>query len=108
LKEKPGLGVQALYYYYHTFAKALRVYGQAKIIDGQGQSHLWGEDLARELLRRQSDEGSWVNSESSRWWEGNKILVTAEAVMALEEALAPLGLPEDPCPALTVSESSTK
>jgi squalene-hopene/tetraprenyl-beta-curcumene cyclase len=102
LDEHPGLGVQGLYYYYHTFAKALRVYGEPRIEDGKGKAHVWAEELARVLLARQDEDGFWVNSESPRWWEGNAVLVTAEAILALEEALAELGPDDRACPSLSV------
>lgn len=106
LKENPEMGAQGLYYYYHTMAKALRVYGDPEIVDDKGQRHRWAEELADELLARQHDEGFWVNSESGRWWEDNKVLVTSEAIMALEEALGDLGPPKDPCPALSATASA--
>jgi squalene-hopene/tetraprenyl-beta-curcumene cyclase len=106
LEENPGLGADGLYYYFHTFSKSLRVYGERVIVDAQGNRHDWAEDLARELLGRQDASGFWVNSESGRWWESNSVLVTAEAILALEEALADLGSSDDPCPALTASEES--
>jgi squalene-hopene/tetraprenyl-beta-curcumene cyclase len=106
LEENPGLGADGLYYYFHTFSKSLRVYGERVIVDAQGNRHDWAEDLARELLGRQDASGFWVNSESGRWWESNSVLVTAEAILALEEALADLGSSDDPCPTLTASEES--
>jgi squalene-hopene/tetraprenyl-beta-curcumene cyclase len=105
LDENPGLGAQGLYYYYHTFAKSLRVYGEAVIVDDRGVEHRWANELARVLLARQDSEGYWVNSESGRWWEDNKVLVTAETLLAFEELLADLGDDDDPCPALSQAAS---
>ena len=105
LDENPQMGAQGLYYYYHTFAKTMRVIGEPTITDSAGRTHDWAEELARELLSRQSDEGYWVNDESARWWEGNKVLVTSEAVMALAEALAEPGPRRDECPSLTSAAS---
>jgi len=42
------------------------------------------------LLKIQSPEGFWIN-ENGRWWENNPVLVSAYAILALEEIA---GLPE--------------
>jgi squalene-hopene/tetraprenyl-beta-curcumene cyclase len=105
LDENPKMGAQGLYYYYNTFAKALRVVGEPSLTDADGREHVWAEELAGVLLARQSDEGHWVNEESGRWWEGNKTLVTAEAILALEETLADLGPAVDRCPALSAASA---
>ena len=36
LDENPGLGKQGLFYYYHTFAKALDAVGQKEFVDAKG------------------------------------------------------------------------
>jgi len=78
------LGMQGLYYYYHTMAKALRAYDEPVIIDAGDVSHNWYEDLSSKLVNLQHPEGYWVNSISSRWWEDNKVLVTCYSLLALE------------------------
>lgn len=103
LDENPGMGAQGLYYYYNTFAKALRAYGEVEVVDDKGKKHKWADDLSRVLIGRQNKDGSWHNKVSNRWWEGNKLLVTSESVFALSEALADLGPPKDECPALSAS-----
>ena len=87
--ENPGMGQQGLYYYYHTMARALHVAQQDEIIDASGAKHNWREELIASLLKRQSDDGSWVNP-ADRWMEGDPVLVTAYAVLALEEAIKPV------------------
>ncbi len=82
LEANPGMGNQGLYYYYHTFAKALDAAGLERIRDAKGQKHYWRKDLADELIRRQRPDGSWVN-ESPRWLEKNPSLVTGYALLAL-------------------------
>ncbi len=77
---------QGLYYYYHVFAKALRAWGQPVITDTEGKEHNWREELIDALAARVSPDGSWVNT-AGRWEESNPVLVTAYAVLALEEAL---------------------
>lgn len=105
LEENPQMGAAGLFYYYCTFAKALRAFGEPEIVDEQGKKHLWANELARKLLSLQSKEGSWMNTKSSRWWEGNKVLVTSETIFALEETLSDLGPAKDSCPALTAAAS---
>jgi squalene-hopene/tetraprenyl-beta-curcumene cyclase len=70
LTSNPGMGDAGLYYYYHTFAKALDAIGEDT------------SELLAELARRQRDDGAWVN-ENSRWFEGDANLVTGYALMAL-------------------------
>jgi len=78
----PGMGDAGLYYYYHTFAKALHVLGIDEIEDAQGHKHDWRKDLLAELARRQNADGSWVNA-NGRWMEGDPNLSTAFALLAL-------------------------
>ncbi|MCP3905093.1 MAG: terpene cyclase/mutase family protein [Planctomycetes bacterium] len=88
-EENPGLGGQGLYYYYHSMARALRVGQQHAVIDTDGARHNWREELIDALVTRQQSDGSWVNHEE-RWLEGEPALVTAYALLALEEALKPV------------------
>jgi squalene-hopene/tetraprenyl-beta-curcumene cyclase len=87
LEENPGAGKQGLYYYYNVFAKCMYVYGENEIVDSNGVAHNWRDDLARKLISLQQEDGSWFNPDSPRWWEGNKDLVTAWSVIALNSAL---------------------
>lgn len=82
LESNPGMGTSGLYYYYHTFAKALEAMGQDKIADDAGVQHDWRAELIRELAKRQQPDGSWVN-ENDRWLEGDANLVTGYALLAL-------------------------
>jgi squalene-hopene/tetraprenyl-beta-curcumene cyclase len=61
---------EGLYYYYHTFAKALLAWGEPKVTDAAGVAHDWRGDLCAALLRRQRADGSWIN-EADRWYEGS-------------------------------------
>jgi len=83
IKENPGMGLQGLFYYYHTMAKALTLSGISTLKDEQGKKVNWREQLAVRLFDQQSKEGYWVN-ESGRWWEKDPILVTCYAMLALE------------------------
>lgn len=78
---------EGLYYYYHTFARANDAWGEEEIEDDRGVPHRWRAELAEALVKRQRDDGSWVNEED-RWYEGNPHLVTAYAALALQTALA--------------------
>lgn len=84
LETNPGMGDAGLFYYYHTFAKALDV-GQIDILDdAEGKPHVWRDELLDTLAKQQGADGSWVNVKSDRWMEGNRNLVTAYALLALD------------------------
>src|SRR5690606_13895142 len=85
LKSHPGQGNAGLYYYYHTFAKALDAFGQEVIEDDQGARHNWRKDLTEELAGRQRDDGSWVN-QNQQFFEGDANLCTSFALLALSYA----------------------
>lgn len=77
-----------LYYYYLTLARALRAYGQPVIVDPQGNRHDWRIELVEKLAAVQRPDGSFIGDK--RWMEDNPVLVTAFAVLALQEARADL------------------
>ena len=83
LQENPGMGHAGLFYYYHTFAKALRAADVEIIDDAEGTPHAWREELAQQLIQMQQADGSWVNGKNDRWMEGDRQLVTAYALLAL-------------------------
>ena len=83
LTDNPGMGQAGLFYYYHTFAKALDAAEIEILDDDSGTPHAWREELARQLLEVQQADGSWVNGRSDRWMEGDRQLVTAYALLAL-------------------------
>jgi squalene-hopene/tetraprenyl-beta-curcumene cyclase len=89
LAENPGMGLQGLFYYYHTFAKALDTVGLDYLTDADGVRHDWRKELAAELASRQLPDGSWVNPER-RWLEGDPNLVTAYALLALTYCRRPV------------------
>lgn len=82
LAENPGMGADGLFYYYHTFAKALDAVGDDQFVDVSGESHDWRRELADRLFELQKDDGSWVNT-SERWLEADPNLVTAYSLLAL-------------------------
>lgn len=83
-KEDPSLGQQGLYYYYHAMAKALAAANIDKLALKGGKEADWRKDISKVLLTGQREDGSWVN-ENSRWWESDPVLVTAFAVLTLEQ-----------------------
>lgn len=87
LSANPGMPkpAQGLYYYLHTFAKALNAMGIDQLEDDKGVKHSWKHDLIVELAKRQRTDGSWVNADP-RFLEGNTNLVTAYALLALSYA----------------------
>ncbi len=82
LDTNPGLGSSGLYYYYHTFAKALAAMGQDTFVDADGNEHDWRAELVAALAERQLPGGTWTN-ENVRWLEGDPNLVTGYALMTL-------------------------
>lgn len=80
--ENPGMGEQGLYYYYHTFAKALDTMGDEKLATADGKMHDWRAELVEQLASTQKADGSWINS-NTRWLEGDPNLVTAYSLLAL-------------------------
>lgn len=77
---------EGLYYYFHTFARAMKAWGEEKILDRHNVPHDWRNELCNKLLSLQREDGSWVN-EADRWYEGNPHLVTAYAVLSIQTAL---------------------
>jgi squalene-hopene/tetraprenyl-beta-curcumene cyclase len=84
LDENPGAkGQHGLFFYYNAFAKAMTAFGEPEVTDAKGVKHNWRDELATKLISLQAEDGSWVNTASNRWWEGDKNLVTAWSVIAL-------------------------
>lgn len=86
LKENPGMGQEGLFYYYHTFAKALDILGIDTLDDANGVKHDWRADLIHTIQAKQKTDGSWTN-ESKRWFENNPNLVTAYMLLALGQVM---------------------
>lgn len=84
----PSAGYQGLYYYFHTMARALDLYGSDTLVDPDGTEHAWRTQLCGRLLSLQNkNDGSWLNELSPRWWEGNPLLATSYALLTLDAAL---------------------
>ncbi len=91
LTENPGAGGDGLYYYYVVFARAMAANGEPTIrtvsADGETAQRRWAEDLVAQLATLQNEDGSFrPMKDGARWMEDNKVLITAYALIALEEA----------------------
>lgn len=88
LDENPGLGQEGLYYYYHTFAKAMATLGEDRFEDAKKVKHDWRKELFETLKKRQRPDGSWVNTHQG-YGEGDPNLATAFAMLALSYCQPP-------------------
>jgi squalene-hopene/tetraprenyl-beta-curcumene cyclase len=90
ISQDPSAAYQGLFYYFYTMARALDAFGEDTLIDGSGRSHAWRSEVCGRMLAMQSKiDGSWINHNSPRWWEGNPVLASAYALMTLHAALDP-------------------
>jgi squalene-hopene/tetraprenyl-beta-curcumene cyclase len=88
--DHPGLGTVTYYYYLQTAATALDAYGEPLVPDPKGRGRNWAADLTARLVSLQRPDGSWIN-DNPKYWEGNPILATTRAVVALNHALHAAG-----------------
>jgi squalene-hopene/tetraprenyl-beta-curcumene cyclase len=90
LAQNPGmpeaLKMQGYYYYLMTFARALSAWGSERITSADGQVHDWAAELTDTLTSAQRADGSWCN-DADRWMEGDANLVTAYALIALNNTV---------------------
>jgi hypothetical protein len=89
LDENPGVGQAGLYYYYHTFGKAMAALGEDRFEDAKGTKHDWRKELFEALKKRQRADGSFVNTGDRAFGEGDPNLATAFALLALSYVRAP-------------------
>ena len=80
--ENPGQKLAGLYYYYHTFAKAMDALGEDQFADAKGVKHDWRQELFDELKKKQAADGTWTNTNGA-FLENQPELATAFAVLAL-------------------------
>ncbi|MBM4069359.1 MAG: hypothetical protein FJ271_10485 [Planctomycetes bacterium] len=83
LDENPGMGKAGLYYYYHTFGKAMTALGEDRFADAKGIKHAWRRELFDALKSRQQADGSWRNQGDRTFGEGDANLATAFALLSL-------------------------
>jgi hypothetical protein len=89
LDENPGMGQSGLYYYYHTFGKAMAALGEDHFADAKGKKHDWRSELFEALKKRQKENGSWANSKDKAFGEKNPELATAFALLTLSYCRPP-------------------
>ncbi len=83
LDENPGMGQAGLYYYYHTFGKAMAALGEDQFMDARLTKHDWRRELFEALKKRQNADGSWSNAKDRAFGEKDPNLATAFAVLTL-------------------------
>jgi squalene-hopene/tetraprenyl-beta-curcumene cyclase len=83
LDENPGMGQAGLFYYYHTFAKAMAALGEDPFLDADGRKHDWRRELVEALKKRQRDDGSFINKGDKAFGEADPNLATGFALLAL-------------------------
>jgi squalene-hopene/tetraprenyl-beta-curcumene cyclase len=84
----PAAAYQGLYYYFNTMARALDAMGEETIVDAAGEGHAWRKEICGRIVSMQSKiDGSWINHNSPRWYEGNPLLATAYALLTLDAAM---------------------
>jgi squalene-hopene/tetraprenyl-beta-curcumene cyclase len=91
LEENVGLGQAGLYYYYHTFGKALDALGDPLFEDAKGAKRAWRRELYEALQKRQKPDGSWVNAGDRAFGEADPNIATAFALLALHYTTLPAG-----------------
>ena len=83
LEENIGMGKAGLFYYYHTFAKAMDAWGENPFADAAGKKHVWRVELFEAIRARQNADGSWRNQGERTFAEDNQDLCTAFALLSL-------------------------
>jgi squalene-hopene/tetraprenyl-beta-curcumene cyclase len=83
LEENPGQKQAGLYYYYHTFGKAMEALGEDNFKDSNGKSHDWRKELFEALKKRQQDDGGFINKGDKTFGESDPSLATAFALLSL-------------------------
>lgn len=83
MDENPGMGDQGRYYYYSSMARALHAFGATEVAGRD-----WRADLVATLEALQEPDGSF-RLLNDRWMESDPVLVTAYALIALQQAAGP-------------------
>ena len=88
ISKNPGLGMKGYYTYIYALSKALKSMDISYIETPDGAKHYWRGEIITELLSRQKGNGAWRQA-TSAWWENNPSLVTAYAILTMEQCLTP-------------------
>jgi Squalene-hopene cyclase C-terminal domain/Prenyltransferase and squalene oxidase repeat len=91
LDQNPGMEQAGLYYYYHTFAKAMSALGEDQFEDANHVKHDWRRELFEALKKRQRSDGSWINAQDKAFGESSPELATAFALLTLSYCGHPQG-----------------
>ena len=84
----PTAPYQGLFYYLHTMAKTLALFGEEVVVDAAGKPNPWRKQLCGRLVAMQRrEDGAWINENASRWWEGNPVMATTYALLSLDAAM---------------------
>lgn len=83
LNENIGMKQAGLFYYYHTFAKAMQALGEDRFKDAAGKEHDWRKELFEAIKARQRPDGSFVNKGDKAFGEADPNLATAFALLTL-------------------------
>jgi squalene-hopene/tetraprenyl-beta-curcumene cyclase len=90
VQENMPAGQEGYYYFINVLAKSMATYGQDSFVRENGQEVNWRVEIINELLKRQrideNGNGYWVN-DNNRYWEGDAVLSTSYALIALQIAL---------------------
>jgi squalene-hopene/tetraprenyl-beta-curcumene cyclase len=78
-----------LYYYYHTFGKAMTALGEDRFEDDKGVKHDWRRELFDALKNRQQTNGSFINKGDRQFGEADPNLATGFALLALSYTKTP-------------------
>jgi len=81
-----------VYYLYNILAKGMSAYGVDTVTPAEGKPFNWRTKVIEKLVSQQkidakSGGGYWINP-VSRYWEGDKVLVTAYTLLALNKGVA--------------------
>ena len=83
LDENPGMGKAGLFYYYHTFGKAMAALGDDMFEDAKGKKHDWRKELLDAVKAKQRDDGGFINKDDMAFGEQDDNLATAFALLTL-------------------------
>lgn len=86
--ENPGMGSDGQYYYYMTFTRALKAWGEPVLevkVGDKVERRDWANDLVNKLESLQNEDGSFKPFKD-RWMESDPVLITAYSLIALREA----------------------
>ncbi len=83
LDENIGMGKSGLFYYYHTFGKAMTALGEDQFEDAKGVKHDWRKELFEAIKKRQAENGSFINKDDRAFGEADANLATAFALLSL-------------------------